>query len=259
MHYEVHGRQADDAPTIILSSGLGGAGAYWLPQIGALAASMRVVTYDHRGTGRTGGTLPEGYRISDMADDVLEIADHLKLDRFHFMGHALGGLVGLDLALRRPEMLCSLVVVNAWSKVDPHTERCFEVRLALLDKAGPAAFLKAQPLFLYPAVWMSEHAERLAAEEAHGAAHFQGEDSLNKRISALRAFDVDDRVYEIMTPTLVTAARDDLLVPFTRSQRLAEGLANARLTLTDFGGHAVNVTAPATFNSDVLAFLEQHI
>jgi len=145
MHYEVHGRQADGAPTIILSSGLGGAGAYWLPQIDTLAASMCVVTYDHRGTGRTGGALPDSYRIADMADDVLEIADRLKLDQFHFMGHAFGGLVGLYLALRRPELLSSLVLVNAWSKVDRHTERCFDVRLALLEKAGIAAFLKAQP------------------------------------------------------------------------------------------------------------------
>ncbi|ATN36904.1 pyrimidine utilization protein D (plasmid) [Rhizobium sp. ACO-34A] len=259
MYYEVHGRQADDAPTIILSSGLGGAGAYWLPQIDTLAASMCVVIYDHRGTGHTGGALPDSYRIADMADDVLEIADRLKLDRFHFMGHALGGLVGLDLTLRRPELLSSLVLVNAWSKVDPHTERCFDVRLNLLEKAGVAAFLKAQPLFLYPAVWMSENAERLAAEEAHGLVHFQGEHNLLKRISALRAFDIDDRVNEIMTPTLIAATRDDLLVPFTRSQRLAERLANALLTLTDFGGHAVNVTAPDTFNADVLAFLEQHI
>lgn len=259
MYYAVHGRQADDAPTIILSSGLGGAGAYWLPQIGALATSMRVVTYDHRGTGRTGGMLPDDYLIADMADDVLEIADHLKLDRFHFMGHALGGLVGLDLALRRPELLSSLVLVNAWSKVDPHTERCFEVRLALLEKAGVAAFVKAQPLFLYPAVWMSEHADRLAAEETHGIAHFQGDYNLLKRISALRTFDIDDRLNGIVTPALVTATRDDLLVPFTRSQRLAERLTNARLTLIDFGGHAVNVTAPDTFNADVLAFLEQHI
>lgn len=259
MHFEVHGPQAEGTPTIILSSGLGGAGAYWQPQIAALIPHLRVVTYDQRGTGKTGGTLNEGYRISDMADDVLEIADELKLKSFHLMGHALGGLVGLDLALRTPDRLASLVVINAWSKVDPHSERCFDVRLTLLDKAGVPAFLKAQPLFLYPAIWMSEHAERLAAEEAHGIAHFQGAPNLLKRIGALRAFNVDQRLGDIKTPTLVVATRDDLLVPYTRSLRLKEGLPNAKLALTDFGGHAVNVTEPDTFNAEVLAFLAEQL
>ena len=256
MHYEIHGPQANDAPTIILSSGLGGAGAYWQPQVAALAVHMRVITYDHRGTGRTGGTLENGTSIADMADDVLEIADRLNLQRFHFMGHALGGLVGLDLALRWPDLIASLVLVNAWSKVDPHTERCFDVRLTLLEKAGVQAFLKAQPLFLYPAVWMSENAERLAADEAHGAANFQGTGNLLKRISALRAFDVDEHLHEVSTPALVIAARDDLLVPCTRSVRLADGLPKATLALTDFGGHAVNITAPDFFNTKVVNFLE---
>jgi aminoacrylate hydrolase len=258
VHYEIHGQEDDNAPTIILSSGLGGIGAYWRPQIDALSSSMRVVTYDHRGSGQTGGILADGYGIANMADDVLEIVERLRLDRVHFMGHALGGLVGLELALRQPEMIKTLVLVNAWSKVDPHTERCFDVRLALLENSGAQAFLKAQPLFLYPAAWMSENADRLAAEEAHGVAHFQGEANLLKRISALRGFDVDDRLAEICAPVLVTATRDDLLVPYTRSLRLAEGLPYSALALTDFGGHAVNITAPDTFNEHVLAFLEQN-
>jgi aminoacrylate hydrolase len=257
VHYEIHGRRAENAPTIILSSGLGGASSYWLPQIPALAASMRVVTYDHRGTGVTGGVLPDGYRIADMADDVLEIAADLKLDRFHFMGHALGGLVGLELTARRPELVASLVLVNAWSKVDPHTERCFDVRLTLLDKAGVQAFLKAQPLFLYPAIWMSEHPERLAIEEARGLVHFQGEANLRNRIAALRSFDAEPWLAKITAPVLVAATRDDILVPYTRSLRLAAVLPKVSLALSDFGGHAVNVTAPDAFNAQLLAFLER--
>ena len=51
------------------------------------------------------------------------------------------------------------------------------------------------------------------------------------------------------------ATRDDLLVPYSRSLRLAEGLPNANLVLTVAGGHAVNVTYPQTFNSAVIDFL----
>ncbi|MFY8092473.1 MAG: pyrimidine utilization protein D [Niveispirillum sp.] len=256
MHVDIHGRDDEDAPVLILSSGLGGSGAYWASQLPALAPHFRVITYDHRGTGRTGGTVPENGGITAMADDVLEIADRLGVPRFSLMGHALGGLIGLDLALRAPQRLDRLVLVNAWSKADAHSGRCFDVRLELLEKSGVPMFVKAQPLFLYPAIWMAENAERLAQEEAHAIAHFQGAENIRRRIAALRAFDVDMRLATVRVPTLVMATRDDLLVPYSRSIRLAEGLPAAELLLTDFGGHAVNVVVPDAFNASVLGFLQ---
>ncbi|MDD1500706.1 pyrimidine utilization protein D [Agrobacterium sp. CNPSo 3708] len=255
MHFDLHGRQDADAPTIILSSGLGGSASYWAPQLAALSDDYRIVSYDHRGCGRTGGEVPADGGIAAMADDVLEIAEQLGLTRFDFMGHALGGLIGLDLALRKPGIIGKLVLINAWSKADPHSGRCFDVRIELLEKSGVPAFVKAQPLFLYPAVWMSENAERLEAEERHAIHHFQGHANILRRIAALRAFDVDNRLQDIKTETLVIATRDDLLVPYTRSIRLAEGLSNSQLQLVDFGAHAFNVTAPDAFNAAILRFL----
>jgi aminoacrylate hydrolase len=190
-----------------------------------------------------------------MADDVLEIALELGLERFDFMGHALGGLVGLDIALRRPDLIGQLILVNAWSKADAQSGRCFDVRIELLERSGVEMFVKAQPLFLYPAVWMSENPDRMAADEAHGVAHFQGKTNVLRRISALRAFDIDDKLSEIAAHTLVVATHDDLLVPYTRSIRLAEGLPHAELALTNFGAHAVNIVEPEEFNRTILRFL----
>lgn len=253
LHHEIRGLDGKDAPTIVLSSGLGGSGAYWAPQTDLLDSLFRVVTYDHRGTNRSGGRATG--EIAAMADDVLEIAAKAGIERFHFMGHALGGLIGLDLALRPASPLESLVLVNAWDRADPHSGRCFDTRITLLEKAGVEAFVRAQPLFLYPAVWMTENAERLEAEIAHGIAHFQGRDNVLTRIAALRAFDVEARLGEIAVPTLVVAARDDLLVPYTRSLALADAIPQAALALSDFGAHAVNITEPAWFNAAVGSFL----
>ena len=58
MYYEVHGRD-DGAPTVVLSSGLGGAAHYWAAQIPAFAAKFRVIAYDQYGTGRSGGTMAD--------------------------------------------------------------------------------------------------------------------------------------------------------------------------------------------------------
>jgi aminoacrylate hydrolase len=256
MHYEVHG-SADAAETVLLSAGLGGAGAFWTPQIAALAARFRVVLYDHRGTGANAGPLPENYTITAMADDVIAILDALAIARCAFVGHALGGLVGLDLALRAPERLAKLVLVNAWARTDAQTKYCFAIRKDLLLHVGPEAYVRAQPLFLYPAPWLSQNQARLARDEAHGIAHFQGTDTLLKRIGALTAFDVTARLGDIRVPTLVAAARDDLLVPWTASTILAEGIPGARLWVTPEGGHGYTVTEPDAFNAGLIAFLTE--
>ena len=255
MHYEVHG-EALSKGTVLLSSGLGGAGSFWAPQLQALCRQHRVVTYDQRGTGRSAEPLPDPYSITAMADDVTEILDELGIGRCHFVGHALGGLVGLDLALRRPDRIGSLVLVNAWARGDAHTARCFDVRRDLL-RIGPEAYVRAQPLFLYPAPWMARNAQRLAREHEHALAHFQGTDTLLKRIAALLAFDAADRLGEIACPTLVAAARDDLLVPWTASETLAAGIPGARLWVVAEGGHGFTVTEPDAFNAALCGFLAE--
>lgn len=190
-----------------------------------------------------------------MADDILEVVAASGTAQAHILGHALGGLMGLDLALHTPERVRSLVLINAWSRADPHSGRCFDTRLSLLADSEVEAFVKAQPLFLYPAEWMARNAERLAAEEAHGVAHFQGTDTIRRRIAARRAFDIDDRLSEIAVPSLIVAARDDLLVPWSRSARPAKGIRGAAFALESGGRHAVNITNPVRFNSVMMDFL----
>ncbi len=181
--------------------------------------------------------------------------DGLGLDRAHFVGHAAGGLIGLMLAWRSPERIDRLVVVNGWTRLDPHFARCFEARLALLRDSGPRAYLRAQPIFLYPAAWSSEHRNALDAELEEQLAHFQGSDNLEKRLAALQAFHLDDRLAEIRTPILALAARDDVLVPWTCTPAYADRIASATVRLMDWGGHACNVTDPDAFNDLVLDFL----
>lgn len=255
MHHDITGRTDLAAETIVLSAGLGGAGAFWQPQMAALNARFRVISYDQRGTGRNTEALPDNYSIGHIADDVIAMLESLGVSKCHFMGHALGGIVGLEVALRKPSLLSKLVLVNAWAKADSHTARCFAIRKHLLLNTGVEAYVQAQPIFLYPAAWLSQNAERVAQEEKHGIAHFQGADTILKRIGALLAFDVSKRLNEIKVPTLVAVSRDDVLVPWTASQILADGLPNAELWMVPEGGHGFTVTQPDAFNARMLSFL----
>jgi aminoacrylate hydrolase len=252
VHYEVHGR-SDDAPTVLLSSGLGGAAHYWTLQIPALAQHFRVIAYDQHGTGRSGGRVPEGYSIREMADEVAALLNELGVEKCHFIGHALGGLIGLQLAVGRPALLDRLIVVNGWAKTHPHTMRCFSIRKSLLLGAGLEAYVRAQPLFLYPAWWLADRQGWLAEQDASGIAHFPAAETVLRRIAAIEAFDLDPSC--VTAPTLVIAPRDDVLVPSTCSLALADALPQAELVLLEQGGHACNITDPGGFNRLVTRFL----
>ena len=257
MHYEIHGLTDPAAPTVFLASGLGGAAHYWTPQLEAFGRQFRVIAYDQRGTGKSPDTLPEGYTIADMAQEAGALLDGLDVRQCHFVGHALGGLIGLQLALDRPTLIDRMVVVNGWAKTHPHTIRCFAARKSLLRNDGVAAYVAAQPLFLYPACWLADRQAWLAEQDAAGISHFPGVETVLRRIGAIEAFDLAASVGSISAPTLVVATRDDVLVPATSSQHLAGLLRNGRLSLRDHGGHACNVTDPAWFNAVVGSFLSE--
>lgn len=252
LYWEECGRA--DGPALILSPGLGGSAAYWAPNLDALAAGHRLILYDHRGTGRSDRALPAGLGVDDMADDVIALMDGLGLASAGLIGHAAGGVIGLSIAARFPDRLDRLVIVNGWAAPDPHFARCMETRLALLRGSGVRAFVRAQPIFLYPARWITANIARLEAEEAGQIEHFQGEANVAARIAALAAFDLAALPGPVATPALLIAAEDDMLVPDICSERLAEALPNAQLEFM-LGGHACNVAEPAIFDKIVCAWL----
>jgi aminoacrylate hydrolase len=244
------------AETVLFSGGLGGSGMHWAPQVAALATTYDVVLYDHRGTGRSDraplGTL---YAVRDMADDMRIVLEGLDVAKAHIVGHAAGGVAALELARIVPRDVLSATVVNGWAVADPHFLRCFEIRKAIYRSEGAAGYLRAQPLFLYPASWISAHLAELDAEAEHVVANFQDEATLFARIGALGAFDIRASLATMTTPVLVVCAEDDMLVPAHASHALAAALPNATLVALPWGGHSVNVTAPEAFDRALLAFL----
>ena len=254
LYCELQGRS--DGPPLILSPGLGGSATYWTPNLAALGERHRLILYDHRGTGRSAPELPEAVTVASFADDIAALMDGLGLASASLLGHAAGGIAGLALALKAPERIEKLIVVNGWSAPDPHFARCFDTRLALLRDSGVRAYLHAQPIFLYPAGWISENDARLAAEEDAQFGHFPAVANVEARIAALRAFDIDLALGEINVPVLAIGAEDDMLVPVAGSHRLAAGIPGAQLATMAWGGHGCNVTDPDGFAAHVLTFLE---
>ena len=123
LYYELHG--SEDAPSLILSSGLGGSASYWKPNIAALAEHFRVIAYDHRGTGRSDRALPNVVTVDDFADDILALMNALGVERVGIIGHAAGAEVrarGREAFLRRVPS-CSRAPVVADPSLRPARTR----------------------------------------------------------------------------------------------------------------------------------------
>ncbi|MBR1119898.1 pyrimidine utilization protein D [Bradyrhizobium lablabi] len=247
IYYESHGQ----GTPIVLSAGMGGSGLFWTPQLTALAANHTVILYDHVGTGRSSRC---ERTITGMADDIVAVMDHAGLDAAHIVGHAIGGIVGLELASHHPQRLRSLVVVNGWGRADPFLRRCFEIRKQILNQSGPKAYVRAQPLFLYPPSWISENIVQLEAEEEKILAHFPPIATMNQRIDMFLDFDVGKRSAAIRVPTLLASAKDDALVPAYLTHELAKVIPGARVHEVAWGAHAYTVVTPDVFNRTLLEF-----
>jgi pimeloyl-ACP methyl ester carboxylesterase len=102
-----------DAPGLLLVHGFGGAKEDFADHLDALAATHRVVAFDHRGHGASDKPDdPAAYSLDRMAADVLAVAEATALRHVRLLGHSMGGMVVRRFALRAPERLAALVFMD---------------------------------------------------------------------------------------------------------------------------------------------------
>jgi aminoacrylate hydrolase len=249
-----------DAPYVVLSSGLGGHASFWNPQIEALQQYFHVVAYDQEGCHSDSELLPTPYSVDHMARQILDLLISHNIREFHFMGHALGGHIGMQLATYQVDKafkLFSLTMLNAWGELDAHTQKCFEARTSLLLNGGAEAYVRAQALFLYPPHWISTHLDPLTEVENKQLLVFPPIQNILARLQAVQAFKLETEHQQALkdVPIHLIANQDDFLVPYQRSQQLQQCLPHSHLSLLDTGAHASTVTETDQVNQLILSFL----
>jgi aminoacrylate hydrolase len=250
IYYEEHG----SGEPLMLVSGLGGAAAYWKPNIPALAARFRVIVHDHRGAGPSTHSKIR-YSVDQMTDDVVRLMDHLKIERAHLLGHSTGGAIGQTLAITRPERLDKLVLFATWTKADKFFRQLFAARRALLTQVGKEAYVRAGTLFLYPPWWIKANESLIEDREKLTLAAFPPPEVVASRIDAIVAFDRSSELSRIKAPTLVLCAKDDFITPAYFSEELVQKIPGATLVVLPEGGHCASETALEAFDAAVLEFL----
>ena len=253
LHWESTG--AGDAVLMIMGLGLSG-GAWWRT-VPVLSRSLRVITFDNRGVGRSHARF-HSYTTEAMADDAVSVLDAAELDRAHVYGFSLGGMVAQQLALRHPARVRSLVL-GATHAGGPRAARPSADVIAFFRRRAslPARQAARESVpFNYGPRCRREHKDRIAEDIRRRLVHPFSEHAYRAQMVAATLHNCHRRLRRIQAPTLVVHGRHDRIVPVANAEILAELIPRAELRILADSGHLYATEQPEV-DEDIARFFRE--
>jgi 3-oxoadipate enol-lactonase len=246
--YDING----DGPPLLLISGLGFGRWGWFKQVPAFSRHFRTITFDVRGERR----LENG--VDDLVRDVVSLLDHLGVKKAHVFGASLGGFVGQELALLRPDLVDRLVL--ACTSYGGRGPESMSVR-ALSDMLGwgsfsPEGVVRRGLETATSEAYRAEHVDEFEQIVSWRLADSPSDASYYEQTRAGAGFDLSRDVGHITSPTLVIHGSEDRYVPVANAAALAAAIPGARLRVLDHAGHLVFIERFADVNREVVSFLK---
>jgi 3-oxoadipate enol-lactonase len=245
-HYDLRG---NTGPVLVFSNSLGADFSMWDPQVAELAKHFRVVRYDTRGHGQSSVTAGD-YTIEQLGRDVLDLVEALRLERVHFCGLSMGGMIGIWLGVNASHRLHRLILCNTAARIG--SAETWNARIATVRKDGmkPVAAAVIERWFTpqFRAAFPERVAKTQAMLETTPAAGYAA------CCAAIREMDQRETVSQIKIPTLVIYGAKDPVTPPADAEFLNERISGSVKLELD-AAHLSNVEQPDTFTAAVSSFL----
>jgi 3-oxoadipate enol-lactonase len=243
LHHRLDGPAG--GPVVAFGASLGTALGMW--EVAALAGRFRVLRFDHRGHGDS--PVPPGpYTVEAMAGDVVALLDRLGIDRVTYCGLSLGGMVGMRLAVERPERVERLVLCCTSAHLGPPemwTERAATVRERGIDPLVAAALER----------WFTPDAPPATVARLEAMLRATPPEGYAGGCEALATHDMRGRLGAIRAPTLAIAGAEDPAAPPAHLEAIRDEVPGARLHVIERARHMAPVERPDEFARVLLAEL----
>ena len=239
-------RGSGNAVPIIFLHGVGSDKSVWAPQLEAFSRIRRAVAFDYPGYGES--EFREGATRDDYVAAILTAMDALGIDRAHFCGLSLGGVIAIALHAAASERCASLIIADSFA-VHPDGDGIYR-RSVEASRAGMRALAAGR----VTALLAPDASDALRDEVIETMAAI---DPAAFRIGAEAVWLADqrDRARAISVPTLILVGDLDPVTPPALSQELASLIPGSRLEIIDGASHLANRDRPAEFNRAIEAFL----
>ena len=238
--------------TVVLLHGLGGNTTNWAFNAPAFAQKFRVIVPDQIGFGLSDKPLIN-YRVATYVDFLDKFLAELKVERASLVGNSMGGWVAALYALKHPQKVERLVLVDAAGFAPPK-----EFDLAALSGLNPSTREGMRQLAAL--VFFNKMAQTEAAVDLMLAARVSAGDgyTIQSLVESIHRGEdmLDGKLSGIKQPVLIVWGREDGLTPLAREgERFRQGIPHAQLVVFDQCGHVPQVEKAADFNAAVLKFL----
>lgn len=236
-------------PAIVFSNSLGTKYSMWQAQIDALQNDFFVICYDTRGHGAS--SAPQGpYQIEQLGQDVVNLLDHLHVEKATFCGISMGGLTGQWLAIYKPERFNHIVVCNTAAKIGQEqvwNERAVLVRQQGLQTIAATAASRwfTENFIQSQAATVQSLSNDLAAGSAEGYASC---------CEALAKADLREKLNNITLPVLVIAGQQDPVTTVADGQYMVNHIPNSQLFEIN-ASHISNIECPNEFTQAIRHFI----
>lgn len=249
IHYLLEG--PDRGKIVMLSHSLASNLDMWSSQAPALVeAGFRVLRYDTRGHGGSEVT-PGPYTMEMLADDATGLLDFLGIEKVHFCGLSMGGMVGQLLGARRPERLLSLILSSTSAYMPPAhlwNERIEAVRKGGMETVADATIER----------WFTGKGRNRMSESVKRVRDLitgTPAEGFCACCEAIRDMDLRDIIPDITTSTLVIVGSLDPGTPVSAAEYICSRIQSSRLKVIPDAAHFVNVEHAETFNEEMIDFL----
>jgi 3-oxoadipate enol-lactonase len=247
-HYMLTG---DKETVLVFSNSLGTDFSMWDLQIPELEQRFRILRYDTRGHGQSSVT-PGDYTIEQLGRDVLGLLDSLGLDRVHFCGLSMGGVIGIWLGIHTPNRLHRLVLCNTAARIGK--KEMWNARIATVRKDGMKSVAAAVVERWFTPEFRASSAATVA--RAQKMLESSPPEGYAACCAAIRDIDQSEAIARIKTPTLVIYGASDPVTPGSDAQFLAARIRGAE-KVEIAAAHLSNIEQAQAFSETVSDFLSR--